>query len=101
MKTVMEAIGGERFEEMAQKMADLDTLQGQNIAMLGTMCTGASNELRDKALSQDQSFNTVFDRLNKLDQKVLHASMSYVEPEPLRQGIPFQVADSRPVWVEA
>ena len=76
MKSVMEAIGGEKLEEMARKMADLDKLQSQNAAMLGTMFTGASNGLRDKALAQDWTMDTIFRRLNKLVQMVLHAGVS-------------------------
>ena len=76
MKTVMEAISGDQFEEMARKMADLDKLQSQNVAMLGTMFSSASNELRDKALAQDGAMDTLFRRLNEVDQKLLMAASS-------------------------
>ena len=56
MKAVMEAIGGEQCQEAAAKMADLDKNQSQNVALLRNMFGTTSNELRDRMLAHELSF---------------------------------------------
>ena len=56
MKTVMEAVGGDQFAEMATKMSQLDQSNAQNVALLTTMFGSSCNELRDRFVGHERSF---------------------------------------------
>ena len=60
MKTVMEAIGGEKFEEVATKMAELDKSQSHNVALPSDMFGKNTNELCDRMLAHKRSFQQAF-----------------------------------------
>ena len=51
LKLVMEAIGRDKFEEMATKMAQLDQSQSHNVALVAGMFGRTSNGLRHRTLS--------------------------------------------------
>ena len=53
LKIVMEAIGNERFQELAAKMVQMDAVHSSNVTILNGMPKLAIDELRDKAFSQD------------------------------------------------
>ena len=64
----MEAIGREKFEEMATKMGQLDQSQSQNVALLTSMFGSTSNELRDRMLAHERSLQELHSKLAVLER---------------------------------
>ena len=68
IKTVMEAMGGEKFEDVATKMAELDKSHSHNVALLSDMFGKNTNDLRDRLLAHDRSFQEAVGRLDRIEQ---------------------------------
>ena len=94
MKSAMEAIGGEKFGKVAAKMADLDKGQSHNVALLSDMFGKNTNDLRDRMLAHERSFQEAFGRLDRIGQ-------SARVDLPLRRQRLFPPEDPRPRRLEA
>ena len=68
LKVVMEAIGGDKFEAMASKMALLDQTLLDRTSMLSDMFGKNSNELRDRMLQHERSFAELYGKLTALER---------------------------------
>ena len=67
LKVVMEAIGGDRFEAMASKMALLDQTLLDRRSLLSDMFGKNANELRDCMLAHERSFVELYGKLTVLE----------------------------------
>ena len=63
MTTVMQAIGGDQFEAMATKMSKLDESNDTRVALLTTMFGSSCNELRDRMVGHEHSFQELYAKL--------------------------------------
>ena len=58
----------EKLEEMTTKMAKLDQSQSQNVALLTSMFGSTSNELRDRMLAHERTFQELYSNMSVLER---------------------------------
>ena len=63
LKGVLEAIGGDRFQEVSQKLAALDATQLGYVQMLSAMLNAESAALRAESVKHDQALHELHQRL--------------------------------------
>ena len=84
----MEAIGGDKFEAMASKVAQFDQTLLDRTSMLGDMFGKSSSELGDRMHIHETKFAMVYGKLTALERSVQEAGSRPAESGGSRLRIP-------------
>ena len=88
LKGVLEAIDGERFQEVSDKLVALDASQSGHIQMLAFMLKAESETLRAESRKHDQALHEPYQRLQAAEVALSNSPRPETGSSGSRLGVP-------------